>query len=120
MSKKAEFPINEHTKLIDRLVIEYNEGNARGFADLFAESAIHGNLHSENLQRSREAIYERYVEVFRQFPENRTEVVNRIAFENFVIDHEVVRRNASSEPFEVVAIYTIVEGQIARLDFVRK
>jgi uncharacterized protein (TIGR02246 family) len=117
---KDSFPVNDNTKLIDRLVIAYNNGDARGFADLFAENAVHGNLHGENLQTGREEIYRRYVDVFGQFPENRTEVVNRIAFDQFVVDHEVVRRSKAGEPFEVVAIYTIVNGQIERLDFVRK
>jgi uncharacterized protein (TIGR02246 family) len=110
----------DNTRVIDQLVIAYNAGNARGFADLFTEDAVHGNLHGDGLQTSREEIYRRYVEVFGTFPENRTEVIHRIAFDHFVIDHERVKRSANSEPFDVVAIYTMKDGLIARCDFVRK
>jgi hypothetical protein len=58
--------------------------------------------------------------VFANFPENKTEVVQRTAFGSFVVDHELVRRSPASEPFNVVAIYTIEAGLIKRLDFVRE
>jgi hypothetical protein len=107
-------------QVIDQLVLAYNTHNARAFADFFTEDAIHGLLHADLQQRGREEIYRRYVEVFANFPENRTEVVRRIAFGSFVIDHELVQRSLTSEPFNVVAIYTLGAGLIKRLDFVRE
>jgi hypothetical protein len=110
----------DNERVIDQLVIAYNSHNARAFADFFTEDAIHGTLHAELQQHGREEIYKRYMEVFANFPENKTEVVQRIAFGAFVIDHERVRRSASSEPFNVAAIYTMQAGLIKRLDFVRE
>jgi hypothetical protein len=106
--------------VIDKLVIAYNNHDARAFADFFSEDAVHGTLHSELLQHGREEIYRRYLEVFATYPENKTEVVQRIAFGKFVIDHELVSRSPSTEPFDVVAIYTLEAGLITRLDFVRE
>jgi hypothetical protein len=113
-------PKINNQQIIDQLVIAYNAHNARAFADLFTEDAIHGTLHAESQQRGREEIYHRYVEVFANFPENKTEVVQRTVFGSFVVDHELVRRSPASEPFNVVAIYTIEAGLIKRLDFVRE
>jgi hypothetical protein len=42
-----------------------------------------------------------------------------LACGNVVVDHERVRRSPEGEPFEVLAIYTIRDGKIARVDFVK-
>jgi uncharacterized protein (TIGR02246 family) len=105
--------------LIDKLVEAYNAGDARAFADFFAPNATHGNINSVERQNSREEIYLRYLEIFAQFSENRTEVLHRVVVGNFVVDHERVRRSPAHEPFEVVAVYTLDGGFITRLDFVR-
>jgi hypothetical protein len=111
--------IKKNIAAIDSLVLAYNARDARAFARFFTEDAVHGDLHSENLQRGREAIARRYTEVFTQYPENRTEVVHRSAFGRFVVDHERVQRGPASAPFDVIAIYTKSDGLIARCDFVR-
>jgi uncharacterized protein (TIGR02246 family) len=110
---------NEYTKLIDSLVVAYNAQDVRAFADHFSEDAWHGNLHAAEFQQGREAIYARYVEAFNKFPENKTEVLHRIVIGNRVIDHERVSRSPGGETFEVVAINTIVDGKVARLEMIR-
>jgi uncharacterized protein (TIGR02246 family) len=110
----------DNARVIDQLVAAYNSHDARAFADLFSEDAVHGTLHAESQQHGREEIYRRYIEVFSNFPENKTEVIQRTAFGRFVVDHEVVRRSSQSEPFNVVAIYTLESGLIRRLDFIRE
>jgi hypothetical protein len=107
-------------RLIDELVKAYNAQDARRFADLFTEDAWHGTLHAQTFQEGREAIHRRYLDVFALHPGNRTEVLQRIAFDNFVIDHERVRRSLDAVPFEVAAIYTVEGGRIKRLEMVRK
>jgi hypothetical protein len=108
-----------NAQVIDHLIEAYNRQDAQAFANFFTENAVHGVLHSETPQRSRQEIFERYIEVFGLYPENKTEVVHRITFGPFVIDHEKVSRSSSSEPFDVVAIYTLESGLISRLEFVR-
>jgi hypothetical protein len=57
--------------------------------------------------------------VFGDFPHNKVELVNRMVLGGTVMDHERVRRTPDAEPFDVIAIYTIAGGKIARVDFVR-
>jgi hypothetical protein len=111
---------NANTRVIDQLVRAYNAHDARAFADFFSEDAVHGTMNAETRQRGREEIYRRYIDVFAMYPENQTEVMGRFAFGSFVIDHEMVRRSPLTEPFNVVAIYTLNEGLITRLDFARE
>jgi uncharacterized protein (TIGR02246 family) len=110
---------HSNTSVIDRLVNAYNARDARSFADFFAPDAIHGNLNAADTLHGREAICARYVDVFKTYPENHSDVVQRIAYGPFVIDHERVRRSPTTEPFDVVAIYTMQDGLVARIDFVR-
>jgi hypothetical protein len=105
--------------VIDALLDAYNAGDARRFAEFFAEDAVHGVLHSDQYLHGRDAIHARYVEVFAMYPQNRSVVVNRMALGPFVLDHEKVSRSPDSEPFEVVVIYTFDGGLIKRMDFVR-
>lgn len=110
----------KNTRVIDRLVEAYNAGDARAFAALFTEDAPHGTLHVGGGQLGREEIERHYTGVFARFPQNRTEVLGRLAFGPYVIDHERVRRSEDAEPFEVVAIYTLRGGLITRLDFLQE
>ena len=112
-------PPTDNTGTIDRLVDAYNARDARAFADFFTPDAVHGNLNAADPLRGREAIYARYLDVFKTYPENHSDVVHRIAYGPFVIDHERVRRSKTAEPFDVVAIYTMKDGLVARIDFVR-
>jgi uncharacterized protein (TIGR02246 family) len=109
----------ENEALIDSLVRAYNNHDARGFADHFSDDAIHGNLHGGDLDIGADAIFRRYVDVFARFPQNATKVVYRVVFDDIIVDHERVSRSPESEPFDVVAVNTIREGKIIRLDFVR-
>lgn len=108
-----------NTQIIDKLVEAYNSSNARAFADLFAEDVVVYEHPNQPTQKSREEIFEFYEKLFAEFPNNRTEILHRIVLGNRIIDHERVRRNAESEPFEVLAIYEIDGNLIKRLDFIR-
>jgi hypothetical protein len=61
----------------------------------------------------------RYEGVFAQYPGNHAELVGRLACANVVVDHERVSRTPGGETFDVLAIYTLRDGKIARVDFVR-
>jgi uncharacterized protein (TIGR02246 family) len=111
---------NENTVLIDRLVEAYNSSNARAFSDLFAADALVYEFPGTLAQQSREAIFEFYQKLFGEFPENQTEVLHRIVIGNRVADHERVRRAPDAEPFEVLTIYELENGEIKRVDFIRQ
>ena len=59
----------------------------------------------------------KYAQVFADFPKNRAELVNRIVVGDTVVDHERVSRDGVTEAFQVIAIYTLAGGKIARVDF---
>jgi hypothetical protein len=85
------------------------------FSDDVKVAELHGAVTVDGIAAYRA----RYAKVFADFPENKAALVSRIAIGNVVIDHERVSRSSTSEPFEVAAIYTIVDGKIRRVDFVK-
>jgi hypothetical protein len=65
------------------------------------------------------AVRRRYAELFSAHPQNRAELVNRLALGEVVIDEERIMRGKGIAPFAALAIYTVKSGLIARVDFVR-
>jgi hypothetical protein len=97
----------------------YNVQDLDAHCACFADDVAIHDLNGEANLNGIEAYRARYRDVFAQFPQNRAELVARIAIGNTVIDHERVSRGPDGPVFEVAAIYTIADGKIARVDFVK-
>lgn len=97
----------------------YNAQDLDTFCAQFAEDVCVADLNGAVTVKGMTAYREKYERLFAEFPENEAVLLGRIAVGNVVFDHERVRRSPSTDPFEVVAIYTILGDAIARVDFVK-
>ncbi len=97
----------------------YNAQDLDVFCSHFAEDVVVADLNGAVKLQGRTAFRALYAKVFGEFPENRVELLGRIAVGNVVVDHERVLRTPDAEPFEVAAIYTFRGKEIARVDFAR-
>ena len=97
----------------------YNVQDLDAHVAFFADDVVIADLNGAVSLTGRVAYRERYAKVFGDFPHNKVELVNRMVLGGTVMDHERVRRTPDAEPFDVIAIYTIAGGKIARVDFVR-
>ncbi len=97
----------------------YNAQDIEALCRHFTAGVEVANLHEAPNLTGIEAYRERHVGLFAQFPQNRADLVSRIAVGDKVLDHERVFRAPDATPFEVVAIYSFDGGQIARIDFIR-
>lgn len=97
----------------------YNAQDIDRYCAFFAEDCIVSDLNGAIAQKSRGEIRERYIKAWAQFPQNKATIVNRIEVGNTIIDHEDVERAPGGERFQVIAIYTLRDGLIARVDFAR-
>ncbi len=97
----------------------YNAQDLDAHCACFADDVVVADLNGETTLSGMGAYRAKYEDVFAQFPQNRAELVARIAIGNTVIDHERVFRSPDATPFEVAAIYTFAGGKIARVDFVK-
>jgi hypothetical protein len=97
----------------------YNAQSLDAFCGYFSDDIQVADLNGAVTLSGIDAYRAKYRAVFAEFPENKVELVGRMALGQTVIDHERVLRSSTATPFEVLAIYTMKDGKIARVDFVK-
>ncbi len=105
--------------LVQAQLEAYNAQDLDAYCAFFAKDVVVADLNGAVTTQGVEAYRARYEGVFRQFPQNKAELLNRIAVGSTVIDHEKVVRSPGGESFEVIAIYTLADGKVARVDFAK-
>jgi hypothetical protein len=97
----------------------YNRQDLDAHCACFADDVIVADVGGDVRVQGIHAYRALYAKLFADFPHNHAELVRRTQIGTKVIDHERVRRAPDAEPFEVLAIYTLRDDRIARVDFVR-
>ena len=98
----------------------YNSQDIDKFCEIFSDNVIVSNFHGTTTIEGKTAFKETYEKMFNEFPSNRADLVHRIVIKNKVLDHEKVFRNGGeTSTFECVAIYTIENEKIIRVDFIK-
>jgi hypothetical protein len=107
------------SELVAAQVDAYNAQDLDKFVGFYADDCVIADLNGEVRFPNRVAIRARFAETFAKFPQNRARILKRIAVGNIVVDHEVGERSPGGDSFELVAVYTIKNGKIARLDMTK-
>lgn len=105
--------------IAQRQLDAYNAQDLDAFCACYASDVEIGEYPGPAAPVGREGLRSRYAALFGEFPANRVALLNRIAVGGVVVDHERVHRTPEAEPFEVAAVYTVRDGLIARVDFIR-
>jgi hypothetical protein len=105
--------------LVQAQLEAYNAQDLDAYCAFFAEGVVVADLNGAVTTQGLAAYRTKYDGVFKQFPQNKVELLNRVAVGATVIDHEKVIRSPGGDTFEVIAIYTLADGKIARVDFAK-
>jgi uncharacterized protein (TIGR02246 family) len=105
--------------LIQRQLDAYNAQDLDAYVACYAPDVVVAGLNGAITETGREALRARYAKAFATYPENKARLLNRVAVGNTVVDHEDVSRGPGKEQFEILAIYTVKNGLIARVDFAK-
>lgn len=105
--------------IVQRQFDAYNAQDIEAFMATYAADCRICDLNGDTTQNGHAEIRARYSAMFAQFPENKARVVNRMALGDVVIDQEDVVRGPSGPRLEAIVIYTVKNGLIARVDFVK-
>lgn len=105
--------------VVQRQFEAYNAQDMDAFLATYAPDCQICDLNGAITQNGREEIRTRYAAMFAQFPENKARLIGRMSLGDVVIDHEDVTRSPTGPRLEAIAIYTVKNGQIARVDFVK-
>lgn len=96
----------------------YNRHDLEGFLSYYADDAVLVNYPDQVTQAGKAEMRPRYEKRFSN-PNLRAEVIERIVFGRFVIDHERIVAPPSTDIVEAVATYEIKDGKIVRVTFLR-
>jgi uncharacterized protein (TIGR02246 family) len=111
--------LSDAVALIQRQLDAYNAQDLDAYVACYAQDVVVAGLNGSITETGREALRARYAKAFAAYPENKARLVNRVAVGNTVVDHEDVSRGPGLEQFEILAIYTVKNGLIARVDFAK-
>jgi hypothetical protein len=97
----------------------YNAQDLDAYCSYFADDVVVADLNRQVTTQGNAAYRERYEKAFATFPQNKAELLGRIHVGSTIVDHEKVIRAPGGETFEIIAIYTLADGKIARVDFAK-
>lgn len=105
--------------LVQRQLEAYNAQDLDAFCATYADDCLIADLNGAVSQSGKDAIRARYAKTFSDYPKNRAWSINRMALGDVVIDHEKGERSPEGPFFEALVVYTVKDGLIARVDFVK-
>jgi hypothetical protein len=111
--------MSDATSLIQRQLGAYNAQNLDAMVQCYAPECVIAGLNGAIMDTRREALPARYAKAFAAFPENKATLVNRIAVGNSVNDHAEVSRGPGKEQLQIIAIRTVMDGSIVRVDLAK-
>lgn len=97
----------------------YNAQDLDAYCAFFADDVVVADFNGKVTTQGLDVYRSNYDGVFKRFPQNKVELLNRMVLGSTVMDHEKVVRAPGGDTFEVIAIYTLADGKIARVDFVK-
>lgn len=106
-------------EVVQAQVDAYNQRDLERFLSFYADEAQIFDYPDHLLMAGKDAMRERYRKLFEPAPQLHALILNRIAFDRFVIDRESVTGRADGKTIEAVAIYEIRDGRIVRVTFLR-
>jgi uncharacterized protein (TIGR02246 family) len=104
--------------VVQKQVEAYNAQDLDAFCACFSKDCVIADLNGVVTQEGAGQLRERYAALFSQYPENHAQIVSRTAVGDVVVDHELIQRSPALR-IEAIAIYTVRDGLISRVDFVR-
>jgi uncharacterized protein (TIGR02246 family) len=104
--------------IVDAQIAAYNRRDLEGFLSFYAEDAVLANHPDQVTQTGKAEMRTRYQKRFSNHV--HAEIIKRVTFGRFVIDHErVVAAPPAEGTIEAVAVYEIKDGKIVRVTFLR-
>lgn len=98
----------------------YNRRSIDAFLVPYADSVEVYNFPNQMQYKGKATMRQNYAAMFERLPALHCKLLNRMVMGNTVIDHELVTFDTAQPPVQAIAIYTIAEGKIQRVHFIRK
>lgn len=109
----------------EAMIAAYNAQDAGLYVSFMTDDACEANYRGDVVREGKEGTRTGLAAAFARWPQNRAEIVERQEIGSYVLLREHVTRGPASdgsplvEPFDVIAVYSFVEGKCARVEFIR-
>jgi len=110
---------DQRLAIVTKFMAYYNAQDADSYADMMTENACEATYRGAVIREGREGVRAGLKATFAEFPQNRADVKASYVMTDKVIFHENVSRSPTSEPFDVIAIYSFEGEKIERVEFIR-
>ncbi len=98
----------------------YNRQDIEGFLKWYTDDVEIYNFPDELVLRGKDKMRERYVTAWKQNPDQKAKITDRIINGNTVVDKEYVTGRSNGIELNVIAIYKIENGKIGKVYFIRE
>jgi len=116
--KTEDVLIESPENIVQRQVNAYNLGNTEAFLETYSDDIEIYTFPDVLRTKGKEEFKKGWEKFFKEYPELHCEILNRTTRLNTVIDHERIKY-ADGDYSEVIVIYKIEKGKIAKVYFVR-
>jgi hypothetical protein len=111
--------MSAHLATAQQMIAYYNAQDADAYVSLMTDDASEAVYRGAVVRDGKEGVRSGLKAMFAEFPENRAEIVASYALGDYAVLYEKVYRSASSEPFDVMSIYSFEGDKVSRVEFVR-
>lgn len=108
------------TTLADTQLSAYNKQNLEDFLNCYSEDVEISNFPDILICKGKDAMRSLYINSWKENPNQKAIIINRIHVVNTVMDHEHVTGRANGIELHVIAIYKIENDKINKVYFVRE
>lgn len=100
----------------------YNQQDINSFMTYFSDSAAMKDFGEEEIRvKGKKQVRKIFEDFFNASPNLHSKILNRMVFDNKVIDHEYITgARGNTAAFEVIVIYEIIDGKIDSMTAIRK
>lgn len=118
-TKTTATPLPSPEAIVQAQLDAYNRHDLEGFLAFYSDDAVLVNYPDQITQTGKAQMRTRYEQRFAK-PNVRAEILKRIVFSNFVVDHERITAPPATDAIEATAIYEVENGKIVRVTFLTK
>lgn len=97
----------------------YNQRNIEAFLVPYSDSVEVYTFPHQLQYKGKATMRQNYAAMFERLPALHCKLLNRMVMGNTVIDHELVTFDAAQPQVQAIAIYTIANGKIQQVHFIR-
>ncbi|APG62590.1 hypothetical protein LPB140_07115 [Sphingorhabdus lutea] len=102
-----------------QMIAHYNAQDADAYVQLMSDEACEAGYRGDVLREGKEGVRAGLKAMFAEFPDNRADILSAEQVGEHVVMHERVFRSPSTDPFDVMAIYSFEGEKVSRVEFVR-